>query len=82
MGNNMDIQINPEIQKRILLDEIQILKNTMYLVSVRARASRLVGDEQGEQIMKKEVENILKKIDFIQKEFEMVSGVSQNTTEH
>lgn len=71
--------ISLPVRKRILEDEIQILKNTLYLLSVRVKANKLVGDTNAENEMKTEIEKIMRKIDFVKNELEKeCGGISEN----
>lgn len=73
--------ISLPIRKRILEDEIQILKNTLYLLGIRAKANKLVGDTNAENEIKAEIEKVMRKIDFVKSELEKeCGGVSESKT--
>lgn len=66
------MQTTQEEKITLLENEIHMHNNTVYVLSTRARAARLVDNKQQEEACQKDIENSLKIIDFLKSELDIL----------
>ncbi len=59
--------VTKETQHIIITQELTLARNTVYLFELRARIARKIGDEQGLQAAKTEMEKWMKVVDELER---------------